>query len=89
MSDIQAMAVYEAARQHGLRLPKDLSVVGFDDVPMACWMSAPLTTLRQPLVEMAALATRAVLADGTPEFNHRVELSTELVVRGSTGPPLA
>jgi LacI family transcriptional regulator len=86
-SDLQAMGVYEAARQHGLRLPEDLSVVGFDDVPMAQWASPPLTTLRQPLAEMAAMATRTLLAGGTMGLQNRVELATRLVVRSSTQPP--
>jgi LacI family transcriptional regulator len=88
-SDVQAMGVYEAARLHGLRLPDDLSVVGFDDIPTARWMSPPLTTLRQPLAEMAALAVRMLLAGDSADFNHRAELSTNLVIRASTGPPAA
>jgi LacI family transcriptional regulator len=86
-SDVQAMGVYEAARQYGLGIPDDLSVVGFDDVPVACWVPPPLTTLRQPLVEMASLAVRVLL---DPEFavrHPRLELATSLVVRASTGPP--
>jgi len=88
-SDIQAMGVYEAARQNGLRLPQDLSVVGFDDVPMAQWVSPPLTTLRQPLAEMATLATRTLLAGEPLGLQNRVELATTLVVRSSTQPPAA
>lgn len=86
-SDVQAMGVYEAARRRGLRLPQDLSVVGFDDIPMAQWVSPPLTTLRQPLAEMATLATRTLLAGGTMGLQNRVELATTLVVRSSTQPP--
>ena len=86
-SDVTAMGVYEAAREHHLRLPADLSVVGFDDVPMAQWMSPPLTTLHQPLAEMATLATRTLLTGDTAGFQNRVELSTTLVVRSSTQPP--
>jgi LacI family transcriptional regulator len=86
-SDVQAMGVYEAARQNGLRLPQDLSVVGFDDVPMAQWVSPPLTTLRQPLAEMAALATRTLLTGDFMGFQNRVELAATLVVRSSTQPP--
>jgi DNA-binding LacI/PurR family transcriptional regulator len=81
------MGVYEAAREHHLRLPADLSVVGFDDVPMAQWMSPPLTTLHQPLAEMATLATRTLLTGDTAGLQNRVELATTLVVRGSTQPP--
>jgi LacI family transcriptional regulator len=85
-SDVQAMGVYEAARQNGLRLPQDLSVVGFDDVPMAQWVSPPLTTLRQPLAEMATLAARTLLVGDSMGFRNRVELATTLVVRASTQP---
>ncbi|MFI6318827.1 LacI family DNA-binding transcriptional regulator [Nonomuraea sp. NPDC050556] len=88
-SDLQAFGVLEAARQRGLRIPQDLSVVGFDDLPLSRSAWPPLTTVRQPLEEMAALATRTVLGMGhgdTPE-SRRVELATELVVRESTAPP--
>jgi LacI family transcriptional regulator len=85
-SDLQAMGVYEAARRKGLRIPEDLSVIGFDDVPMAAWASPPLTTLRQPLAQMAALAVRSVLAPFRTTFSERVELATTLVVRASTAP---
>jgi LacI family transcriptional regulator len=89
-SDMQAMGVYEAARLHRLRIPDDLSVVGFDDLPMSGWVSPPLTTIIQPLASMAAMATRTVLAllDGrTDTSSNRVELTTSLVVRASTAPP--
>jgi Transcriptional regulators len=88
-SDLQAFGVFEAARQRGLRVPDDLSVVGFDDLPLARSAWPPLTTVRQPLQEMAALATRMVLTigrGGTPEPS-RVELATDLMVRESTAPP--
>lgn len=86
-SDLQAMGVYEAARQHRLRLPEDLSVIGFDDVPMAAFASPPLTTMRQPLDEMASLAVRSLLAPGGAGVSERVELATSLIVRASTAPP--
>jgi LacI family transcriptional regulator len=85
-SDVLALGVYEAARRSGLRLPEDLSVVGFDDVPMAQWVSPPLTTMRQPLAEMATLATKTLLEGGSTGIQHRVELSTTLIVRDSTQP---
>jgi len=91
-SDMQAMGVYEAARLHRLRIPDDLSVVGFDDLPMSAWVPPPLTTVIQPLAQMAAMATRTVLAllDGKMDTsNNRVELTTSLVVRSSTCPPPA
>jgi DNA-binding LacI/PurR family transcriptional regulator len=83
-SDLQAFGVYEAARQLGIRVPEDLSVVGFDDLPMTRWVGPPLTTIRQPLSEMAATAARLVLGQSS---DRRVELATSLVVRQSTQAP--
>ena len=85
-SDQQAFGVYEAARQHGLLIPEDLSVVGFDELPVARWASPPLTTVRQPLAEMGSVAAQMLgeLIEGVPLRSTRVELSTELIVREST-----
>lgn len=80
-SDLQAFGVYEAARVLGVGVPAQLSVIGFDDLPMARWVGPPLTTIRQPLTEMAATAARLVLGQGE---DRRVELATSLVVRQST-----
>src|SRR5579863_7853451 len=87
-SDQQAFGVYEAARQHGLRIPEDLSVVGFDELPVTRWASPPLTTVRQPLAEMGSAAAQMLgeLIEGLPLRSNRVELSTELIVRESTAP---
>jgi LacI family transcriptional regulator len=88
-SDQQALGVYEAARQRALRIPQDLSVVGFDDLPAARWVSPPLTTVRQPLAEMGRVAAEMLgdLIEGIPLRSQRVELSTELIVRYSTAAP--
>jgi len=85
-SDQQALGVYEAARQRGLRIPQDLSVVGFDDLPAARWVSPPLTTVRQPLADMGRVAAEMLgdLIEDIPLRSQRVELSTELIVREST-----
>jgi LacI family xylobiose transport system transcriptional regulator len=90
-NDLQALGVYQAAREARLHIPEDLSVVGFDDLPIARWVSPPLTTVRQPLVEMAEAAAELVLglARGEEPAQTRVELATELVVRESTTPPPA
>jgi DNA-binding LacI/PurR family transcriptional regulator len=80
-NDLQAFGVYEAARVLGVDVPRQLSVVGFDDLPMARWVGPPLTTVRQPLTEMAATAARLVLGQGE---DRRVELATTLVLRQST-----
>ena len=86
-SDLQAFGVVEAARQHGLAVPGDLSVMGFDDIDVAVYMG--LTTIRQPLYESgrrAATMLLGMLADAAwaPES---VELPVELVVRRTTAPP--
>ena len=88
-SDEQAFGVAEAARATGRRIPDDLSVVGFDDLSISRWFSPPLTTVRQPLVEMGRTAAEMLLAmiDGREPHGRQVELATELVVRSSTGPP--
>lgn len=88
-SDLQALGVYEAARDAGLRIPDDLSVIGFDDLPVARWLTPELTTIRQPLQEMAAAGARLAisLARGTHPESHRLELATSLVVRQSTAAP--
>ena len=80
-SDLQAFGVYEAARELGVEIPTQLSVIGFDDLPMARWVGPPLTTIRQPLMEMAATAARLALGLGEEQ---RIELATTLVVRQST-----
>jgi DNA-binding LacI/PurR family transcriptional regulator len=86
-NDFEAMGVYEAARRRGLRIPEDLSVVGFDDLPMSAWTAPPLTTVVQPLAQMAATAIEMVLQSSPSAAGNRVELSTSLVVRSSTAPP--
>ncbi|HEY0247079.1 MAG TPA: LacI family DNA-binding transcriptional regulator [Gryllotalpicola sp.] len=88
-SDLQALGVYEAARSKGLVIPRDLSVIGFDDLPVAAWVGPPLTTVRQPTAEMAEQATRLVLhLRERAEQNHlRIDLATQLIVRESTAPP--
>jgi LacI family transcriptional regulator len=87
-SDETAAGVLEAARERGLRVPGDLSVVGFDDTEVARLSSPALTTVRQPLGDMGKVALRTALrlATGEEIDSHHVELATELVIRQSTGP---
>ncbi|MGX7673694.1 substrate-binding domain-containing protein [Plantactinospora sp. DSM 117369] len=89
-NDLQALGVYQAARRMGLRIP-GLSVVGFDDLPLATLVDPPLTTVHQPLAEMAATATELALALARGERTAQIglELATALTVRGSTAPPAA
>jgi LacI family transcriptional regulator len=88
-SDEQAFGVVEAARVRGLGVPGDLSVVGFDDLPMSRWASPPLTTVRQPLAQMGCVAAQMLqaLMEGQAITTSRVELPTSLIVRSSTAPP--
>lgn len=88
-NDLQAMGVYQAAWRAGVRIPDELSVVGFDDLPFTAWSVPPLTTVRQPLARMGATAANLILAQarGGRLEEHRVELATSLVVRDSTAPP--
>jgi len=88
-NDLQALGVYQAAREARLHIPEDLSVVGFDDLPVTQWVSPPMTTIRQPLVDMAEAAAEMVIAiaRGEPPAQPRVELATELIIRESTAPP--
>lgn len=90
-SDEQAYGVYLAARDRGLRVPEDLSVVGFDDVDLCRWVSPQLTTVRQPLASMASEATRLLLklAAGDPVDTPTVRLASTLIVRESTAAPAA
>ncbi len=85
-SDLQAMGVYEAARQLGLRIPEDLSVVGFDDVQTASYLGPALTTVRQPLQDMARTSVRMLAEALTTNdvLQPHVILPTSLVVRNST-----
>lgn len=88
-SDEAALGAFEAARQAGLRVPEDLSVVGFDDTLLARWASPKLTTVRQPLHAMGEMAVeRAItlLAGGSRRV-HPLQLQTSLVERSSTAAP--
>lgn len=84
-SDQQAMGVLEAARRIGVRVPEQLSVIGFDDLVMAAMTSPPLTTVRQPFDQMGASAVTMALdlLEGREPPAHHLELATELVERGS------
>ncbi|GAB2450743.1 LacI family DNA-binding transcriptional regulator [Xylanimonas ulmi] len=88
-SDMQALGVLRAAHELGLSVPRDVSVVGYDDLSLAEWATPALTTVRQPLMEMGALATRMLidLVEERSPQSLRINLTTELVVRESTAPP--
>jgi len=85
-SDLMALGAIRAARQRGLSVPGDLSVVGYDDSPLIAFTDPPLTTLRQPVRAMAVAAVRALVDEihghGAPHSEY--VFRPELVVRGST-----
>jgi DNA-binding LacI/PurR family transcriptional regulator len=87
MSDAMAIGAMRAARELGVRIPGDLSVVGFDDIDLAGHVDPPLTTVHQPIRQKGADAVRLLLAEveqpGASRPEH-VRLATRLVVRGST-----
>jgi LacI family transcriptional regulator len=85
-NDAQALGAIEAARTLGLRVPEELSVVGFDDMLAAQWSAPPLTTVRQPFAEMGHIAMRRLLRliAGEQLSSPRIELATQLVIRKST-----
>lgn len=88
-NDMMAFGVMEAARDRGLRLPDELSVLGFDDIPQAAHVHPSLTTVRQPLENMGRSAAHLLLkyiAQPAAEIE-RVELPTELIIRESCRPP--
>lgn len=87
-SDLEAMGVYHAAYERGIRIPDDLSVIGFDDTVLCGYLSPSLTTVRQPLAQMADQAVRLLsdLSQGNRPAMTRIELATTLVERGSTAP---
>ena len=89
LDDRQALVLMKAAQAHGLEVPRDLSVVGFDDIPMAALWEPPLTTVRMPMRHMGAFAFRRLLErmahPGLPVM--KMMLPVELMVRGSTAPP--
>jgi LacI family transcriptional regulator len=86
MSDFTAIEVMEAADSIGLRIPEDLSVVGFDDIALAGLSRIALTTIAQPLGELADRAVKRALVDPPPRRSRNILLPPRLVVRGSTGP---
>lgn len=85
-NDISAIATVEVARELGLDVPGDLSVVGFDNVPESALCTPPLTTVAQPIREMGyrAISLLVSLIDGKPPTETHITLTTELVVRAST-----
>lgn len=90
-NDVMAMGVMDAIRSRGLRIPDDVSVIGFDDIPQAAMIRPALTTINQPLEKMGRVATQMLLdlLHHPEKEADRMELPTELVVRDSCQAPRA
>jgi LacI family transcriptional regulator len=88
-NDLLALGALRAARESGMHVPSDLSLVGVNDIPMVALLDPPLTTARVPQREMGAIAARMLIGfiERDPMAERHVLLDTELVVRGSTAAP--
>jgi DNA-binding LacI/PurR family transcriptional regulator len=87
-NDISAIGAIWAFSEAGLRVPEDVSVVGFDDIPAAAFNNPGLTTVRQPLQRMGQIAAKTVIdqIEGKAEYVPEIAIEPEFVVRASTGP---
>ena len=88
-SDVCAFGVMEGFLEKGLRVPEDVSVIGFDDIPEATTVRPSLTTVRQDLRQMGRIATRMLVdcIDNPDHTTQQIELPMELIIRESTAPP--
>jgi len=87
-NDQMAFGTVRTLRRHGMRVPEDISVIGFDDIAEASISYPPLTTIRQPLCEMGRLAADYIcrVIDGVEKGRLQLTLTPELIVRKSTAP---
>src|SRR5882762_5053696 len=87
-NDIAAIGSIWAFHEAGLRVPEDISIVGFDDIPGAAYANPGLTTVRQPLIKMGQIAAQTVvdLIEGRGEYVPEIAIEPEFVIRESTGP---
>jgi DNA-binding LacI/PurR family transcriptional regulator len=85
-NDISAIGAIRALREHGLRVPRDVSVVGFDDIQGAAYHNPSLTTVRQPLERMGAIAAETLVEriEGRKDYPSEIAIEPELVIREST-----
>jgi LacI family transcriptional regulator len=85
-NDISAIGAIWALREAGLRVPQDVSVVGFDDIPGAAFANPGLTTVRQPLLRMGEIAAQTLVRqiEELDEYVSEIAIEPEFVVRDST-----
>jgi DNA-binding LacI/PurR family transcriptional regulator len=86
-SDTVALGAKAALCEHGLRVPADVAIIGFDDLPIAKHLDPPLSTVRVPAINLARKACEILIhqLDGEHPSNRRLLLDTELIIRGSCG----
>lgn len=89
LTDVTAVGVMHAAAEMNLKIPDDISVMGYDDLPISAYMMPPLTTIAQPFVEMGETAVELLLRQiNDPNLStEKAVLPTHLVIRGTTAPP--
>jgi DNA-binding LacI/PurR family transcriptional regulator len=87
-NDLSALGAIRAIREQGLRVPQDISVIGFDDIPMAGFNTPSLTTIRQPLIFIGQIAAQTLIGriEGRETSSSEIVVKPELVIRESTGP---
>ncbi|GAC1678400.1 MAG: substrate-binding domain-containing protein [Candidatus Acidiferrum sp.] len=88
-NDISAIGSMQAFHEAGLRVPEDISLVGFDDIPAANFANPGLTTVRQPLLKMGQIAAQTIVdqIEGRVEFTPEIAVDPELIIRATTAPP--
>ena len=88
-NDISGLEIVRVASELGLDVPRDLSVIGFDDVPEASRANPPLSTIRQPMQTLGATAAKLLLSllEGERPQETQLRLPTRLVRRATTAPP--
>lgn len=87
-NDVMAMGAMDVIRHRGLRIPDDISIVGFDNIPQSGMVFPPLTTVQQPLEQMGSVATQMLLGmlEESQVSGRRIDLPTELIKRASCAP---
>jgi LacI family transcriptional regulator len=85
-NDMSALGAIRALQDLGLRVPQDISVIGFDDIKVAAFNNPRLTTIRQPLSNMGRIAAQCILnrLNGSESFRNQITVEPELLVREST-----
>lgn len=83
-SDLMAYGVMTVAEEYGIRIPEDISIIGFDDIPLCTHMKPPLTTIRQPYSEMGEAAAHVLLSMIDPDFHHNSDTIHDLVVAATS-----